>query len=133
MRSLSTVPLLVVAFVAAACSGSDSEADRATRQSGPATRLGSARLQELDLTYDVPPLVREACAGASRQATVRVICPSLVPDVPLTRSVGLWGSVVPHDDPRFYMLTFNNGESDDVLVHVQPDELFFKSSVAAGA
>jgi hypothetical protein len=40
---------------------------------------------------------------------VRVICPPLIPDVPLTRSEGLWGSIVPHDDPRFYMFTFNNG------------------------
>jgi hypothetical protein len=109
VRSLFTVPLLAAAFVASACSGSDSERDVATAQSGPATRLDSARLQDLELTYDVPPLIREACAGASRQATVLVICPRLVPDVPLTRSIGLWGSIVPHDDPRFYMLTFNNG------------------------
>jgi hypothetical protein len=40
---------------------------------------------------------------------VRVVCPPLVPDVPLTRSPGLWGASVPHDDPRFYMLSFNNG------------------------
>jgi hypothetical protein len=79
------------------------------RQSVPATRLDSARLKELDLTYDVPPLVRKACVDASRRAAVRVVCPPLVPDVPLTRSLGLWGSSVPHDDPRFYMLSFNNG------------------------
>lgn len=30
-------------------------------------------------------------------------------------------------------LVFDNGEADDVLVHVQPDELFFKSSLAGGA
>ncbi|MGH2921939.1 MAG: hypothetical protein ACRDKU_07740 [Gaiellaceae bacterium] len=30
-------------------------------------------------------------------------------------------------------LVFDNGEADDVLVHVQPDELFFRSSLAGGA
>lgn len=109
MRSAFTVPLLATALVAFACSGSDGEGDVVARQSQAATRLDSARLKELDLTYDVPPLVREACADASRRAAVRVVCPPLVPDVPLTRSPGLWGSSVPHDDPRFYMLTFNNG------------------------
>jgi hypothetical protein len=61
------------------------------------------------LTYEIPAQVREACAEARRQASVRVICPPLIPDLPLTRSEGLWGSIVPHDEPRFYMLTFNNG------------------------
>ena len=30
-------------------------------------------------------------------------------NVPLTRSVGLWGAIVFRDEPRFYMMTFNNG------------------------
>ena len=72
-------------------------------------RLDSARLAELQLTYDVPALVRHACADARRAAQVQVVCPRLIPDVPLTRSVGLWGAIVFHDEPRFYMLTFNNG------------------------
>ncbi len=37
-------------------------------------------------------------------------------------------------DVHFHcLLTFNDGESDEVLVHVLPDELFFKSSRAGGA
>jgi len=37
-------------------------------------------------------------------------------------------------DVHFHcLLTFSNGESDDVLVHVLPGDLFFKSSVADGA
>jgi hypothetical protein len=99
------VTLAVGAVVALGCAGTD---DEATRQQ-PATRLDPARLRELELTYEVPALVREACAGARRQATVRVVCPPLVPDVPLTRSEGLWGPIVFRDEPRFYMLTFNNG------------------------
>jgi hypothetical protein len=53
--------------------------------------------------------VREACAAALRLASVRVVCPRLIPDVPLTSSEGLLGAIVPHDEARFYMLTLNNG------------------------
>jgi hypothetical protein len=109
VRGLLIVPLLFVALAGSGCSGSDGEARSGAHTSAPATRLDSARLRELALTYEVPALVREACADARRLARVRVICPPLVPDVPLTRSAGLWGAIVPHDDPRFYMLTFNNG------------------------
>jgi hypothetical protein len=72
-------------------------------------RLDSERLAELELTYEIPAQVRQACAAARRQAQVRVVCPRLIPDVPLTRSAGLWGAIVLPDEPRFYMLTFNNG------------------------
>jgi hypothetical protein len=98
---------LAVALVAVGCGGSDGEGG----ESGPATRLATARLRELDLTYQVPAQVRPACGDASRRASVRVVCPPLVPDVPLTKSAGLWGAMVLHDEPRFYMLTFNNGFS----------------------
>jgi hypothetical protein len=97
--------LVLVAVAALGCAGTDDEASQHQR----AARLDQVRLRELELTYEVPALVREACAGARRQATVRVVCPPLVPDVPLTRSEGLWGSIVLPDEPRFYMLTFNNG------------------------
>jgi hypothetical protein len=97
-------------FVLAAvgCTGGDSGAGPSTRPQ-QATRLDAARLRALDLTYEVPAQVGEACAEARRLATVRVICPPLVPDVPLTRSEGLWGSMVVDPEPRFYMLSFNNG------------------------
>ena len=72
-------------------------------------RLDTARLADLDLTYEIPAQVQRACAEARRLAQVTVVCPPLIPDVPLTRSAGLWGAVVPSDEPRFYMLTFNNG------------------------
>jgi hypothetical protein len=71
--------------------------------------LPAARLRELELTYSVPAQVREACAEARRLASVRVICPRLIPDVPLTKLDGLWGSIVFDAEPRFYMLSFNNG------------------------
>ena len=74
-----------------------------------AQRLDVARLRELELTYRVPRQVRQACAEARRLASVRVVCPRLVPDVPLTKIAGLWGSIVIDAEPRFYMLSFNNG------------------------
>lgn len=107
MRRLLILLLVMAALAASACAGSDREADPSARESVHA--LDAARLRKLDLTYDVPAQVREACADADRLARVRVICPSLIPDVPLTRSDGLWGAIVYHDEPRFYMLTFNNG------------------------
>jgi hypothetical protein len=104
VHGLLIVTLMVVPVAAFGCAGSEDEASQ-----GRTTRLDPARLRELELTYEIPALVREACAGARRQATVRVVCPPLIPDVPLTKSAGLWGSVVPPDEPRSYMLTFNNG------------------------
>jgi hypothetical protein len=85
------------------CSGSRDSAEPTER------RLDSARLAELELVYEIPAQVRQACDEARRLASVDVICPRLIPDVPLTRSAGLWGAIVPPDEPRFYMLTFNNG------------------------
>jgi hypothetical protein len=85
------------------CSGSGDSGAHTER------RLDSDRLAELELTYEIPTLVGRACNAARRSASVRVICPRLIPDVPLTRSAGLWGAMVPPDEPRFYMLTFNNG------------------------
>jgi hypothetical protein len=104
VRSFLIVPLVALALAASGCRGSG-EAGR----SALTTRLDPARLRELVLTYEIPGQVREACASARRLASVRVICPPLIPDVPLTSSEGLWGVLVPHDDPRFYMLGFNNG------------------------
>jgi hypothetical protein len=92
------------------CTGGHGDAGPSTRtQHEQPKRLDAARLRKLDLTYEVPAQVEEACAEARRLATVRVICPPLVPDVPLTRLEGLWGSMVVESEPRFYMLSFNNG------------------------
>jgi hypothetical protein len=99
-----------LALAAAGCPGSDNVAEPSKRASeGKPRRLDSTRLRELELTYEIPAQVREACAEARRLARVRVVCPRLIPDVPLTRIEGLWGSVVVDTEPRFYMLSFNNG------------------------
>ena len=49
------------------------------------------------------------CARASERATVRVICPEVIPDVPLfTPGAGLHGAA--SFKPTYYMLSFNNGD-----------------------
>jgi hypothetical protein len=95
--------LACVSLALASCSAGADSAGRTEE------RLDTARLTELDLTYEIPAQVRRACADARRWAEVTVVCPPLIPDVPLTRSAGLWGATVPPDEPRHYMLTFNNG------------------------
>jgi hypothetical protein len=72
------------------------------------TELDAAALRRLDLTRKIPKLVREACAEARRLAKTQVLCPKLIPDVPLIRSEGLWGSIVFDAEPRVYMLSFTN-------------------------
>jgi hypothetical protein len=98
IRCLACLPLVLIS-----CSGSGESAAPTER------RLDATRLAELELTYEIPAQVREACDEARRLASVDVICPRLIPDVPLTRSAGLWGAIVFHDEPRFYEMTFNNG------------------------
>jgi hypothetical protein len=98
----SLAGVLCLSLALTSCSGGDSTEPKQRR-------LDSARLAELDLTYKIPAQVQQACSEAGRLARVRVVCPGLIPDVPLTRSAGLWGAIVARDDPRFYMLTFNNG------------------------
>jgi hypothetical protein len=111
VRCLLVLVLGLLAFTAVGCSRSSGEATTTGSTTGGerASRLDAARLRELDLTYQVPAQVRRACADARRVARVRVICPPLVPDVPLTRIEGLWGAIVVDVEPRWYMLTFNNG------------------------
>ena len=102
--------LACLVLAAVGCTGGDGDLEPSARAPVERpTRLDGARLRALDLTYEVPAQVGEACAEARRLATVRVICPPLVPDVPLTRLEGLWGSMVVDTEPRFYMLSFNNG------------------------
>ena len=107
MKALATT-LACLGFTAAGCGGSGNSVEASNQgPDGKQRRLDSIRLKELDLTYAVPAQVREACTDARRFARVRVICPRLVPDVPLTTIEGLWGAMV--SDPGFYELTFNNG------------------------
>lgn len=88
---MSAASLAAVAVLALAALGCSSGEPGEERQPG---EVDAAQLRRLGLTRDVPAQVRDACAEARRLATVRVVCPRLVPDVPLTRIEGLWGSMV---------------------------------------
>jgi hypothetical protein len=69
----------------------------------------AARLRQLGLTSEIPRRVRAACERARKRATVRVLCPELIPDVPLfTPGAGLHGPI--SFAPAYYMLSFNNGD-----------------------
>jgi hypothetical protein len=114
MTRLLVLLLVLLAVAGSGCWHSGEEAKDAKeptsrRANASAPRLSPTRLRELALTYNVPQQVRQACAEARKLATVRVLCPRLIPDVPLTRIEGLWGSIVVDVEPRFYMLSFNAG------------------------
>jgi hypothetical protein len=100
MKGAAVAALSVLAVAAVGCSHN-------AESSKPLA--SDARLHELGLKRGVPAQVAKACAEARRLASVRVICPRLIPDVPLLKIEGLWGSIVLQDEPRFYMLSFNNG------------------------
>jgi hypothetical protein len=87
----------VLASAATACSQGKGEAESS-----------SARLRELGLTRKIPAQVRRACAEARRLSTVRVVCPRLIPDVPLSKVEGLSGSITFQAEPRVYMVSFTN-------------------------
>lgn len=96
-----------LAIAAPGCLHEDS--DKGHGSEAESQRLSAARLRELDLTYEVPRQVRRACAPARRQATVRVLCPRLIPDVALTQIEGLSGAaILPLEERRFYMLNFTS-------------------------
>jgi hypothetical protein len=100
------VVALLVAFETA-CPGA-SNGDQQDQEG--ASQPSAARLRELGLTRAIPGQVRTACDEARRLASVRVLCPTLIPDTPITKIEGLWGSIVLDAEPRFYMLSFNNGD-----------------------
>jgi hypothetical protein len=72
-----------------------------------ASRLDAGQLLELGLTREIPNQVLEACAEARRLATVRVLCPELVPNIPITNMEGSYGSIVPTAQTHVYMLSFD--------------------------
>jgi hypothetical protein len=101
-RLIHVAFILLLSPLGAACSGE-------TGPTEPRVSSDAARLSRLGLTTEIPGRVRSVCARASERATVRVICPELIPDVPLfTPGAGLHGDYSYR--PTYYMLTFNNGD-----------------------
>lgn len=106
MRHCVAAFFALLTLVAAGCgSGDDRTAEERAEQMRP---VDGARLRALGLTRRIPRQVRQACAEARRLAKTPVVCPRLIPDIPLTRIEGLWGSIVFDAEPRLYMLNFNN-------------------------
>jgi hypothetical protein len=111
VRGALVALLVVFVLVPIGCLHGDGEAKRPEGTSEPKERprLARARLRQLGLTRDVPAPVTRACTEARRAATVRVICPRLIPDAPLSRIAGLGGgAMVLLDERRFYELDFNS-------------------------
>jgi hypothetical protein len=66
------------------------------------------RLRSLHLTRVVPWQVEEACAEAERLSTADVLCPTLIPAVPIGTEKGAsYGSIIAEPEPRVYMLNFD--------------------------
>jgi hypothetical protein len=93
---------LVLTLMAGACWG-----EKYSPQ--PRRSTDSAQLSQLGLTSEIPSRVTAACEKARKRAAVRVLCPKLIPDVPLfTPGAGLHGPI--SFEPTYYMLSFNNGD-----------------------
>jgi hypothetical protein len=90
---------------AAGClhSGGEAKPQHGGSEAKERPRLDSARLSQLGLTRTIPRQVGRVCTEASRAATVRVVCPRLVPDAPLSSA----GASVLLNERRFYELDFN--------------------------
>jgi hypothetical protein len=105
MRRVFAMMVCLVVLVALGCSGAGS---KRSREVDAGLRLDAKRLHELGLTRKIPRQVRQACAEARRLSSVRVICPKLIPDIPLTKIEGLWGSITFQTEPRVYMVSLTN-------------------------
>jgi hypothetical protein len=97
LAGLGTVTLVTLLLMPQGCTQQNASPGAGARPS----------LQELGLTAAIPDQVRMACAEARRLATVRVICPRLIPDVRITEMQGSFGSIVFDAEPRVYMLSFD--------------------------
>ena len=101
-HSVRLIAVASMLFLAAACTNEAGSPE-------PSAGTDAARLSRLGLTTEIPGRVRRVCARASERATVRVICPEVIPDVPLfTPGAGLHGAA--SFKPTYYMLSFNNGD-----------------------
>lgn len=93
---------LLLGLLAASCTG-----DVGPPTASATPRLDAQRLEELQLTRLIPEQVSEACAEARQFAKVPVLCPELIPDIPITHMEGSYGAATFADEPYVYMLTFD--------------------------
>jgi hypothetical protein len=114
MRRAFTAGSALLVLVVVGCSWGGGEAGQLDSRVEAEHRLDPARLRELELTRRIPTPVREACSEARRAATARVLCPKLIPDVPLSKIEGLAGGpMVLLEERRFYELDFTNAGGFD--------------------
>jgi hypothetical protein len=66
------------------------------------------------LTTEVPSWVRRSCRSARQKVRVKVVCPGLVPDVPLVAERGLSGPYL-FPSRSVYLLSFNNGDIEGTV------------------
>jgi hypothetical protein len=107
---------VVAAGVAAATAGCGHSAAQDRRPARPAVSLSflERSVRTLRMTTRVSPKVTRTCAAATRQTTVPVYCPRLVPQGPIghVRHIpdrDLFGPVVFFNARDLYQLSFNNG------------------------
>jgi hypothetical protein len=107
---------VVAVGVAAAMSGCGHSGPRDRRPAPPAVSVSflARTVRTLPMTTRVSPRVTRTCALATRQTTVPVYCPRLVPQGPIGRvrhipDRDLFGPVVFFNARDLYQLSFNNG------------------------
>jgi hypothetical protein len=93
---------LLFGLLAASCTG-----DVGPPTASATPRLDAQRLRELQLTRLIPKQVSEACTEARQFAKVPVLCPELIPDIPITHMKGSYRAATFAEEPHVYMLTFD--------------------------
>jgi hypothetical protein len=74
---------LLFGLLAASCTG-----DVGPPTASATPRLDAQRLEELQLTRLIPEQVSEACTEQRQFTKVPVLCPELIPDIPITHMEG---------------------------------------------
>jgi len=102
---------LVAGTALAGCGGGGGAAKSSTPSHRTAAPLAVPAHLSIPLTTRVPARVREVCREATGVTDLRVVCPRLVPKVPLVRNHNLSGPAANPTDRSYYLLSFNNGEN----------------------
>jgi hypothetical protein len=77
----------------------------------------TTKSEAVELTREIPPLVRKTCHDLAPRTTLHVVCPPLVPKTRIVHIAGLYGSFsasdlvnIPASWPTaYYEMSFNNG------------------------
>jgi len=121
-------PLLVtvaIAAVAAGCSGEgdvrappdrvDRGPERPARTSAAVPTRFHGRPLSVLLTRTRPAPLAAQCDDAAAAAGRPIVCPALLPEVPIVRDPNLHGGAAPYSRDGFYVISANNGENGRAL------------------